>query len=832
MTTALKRELSTQEQAILEGKKSLQEGMSERIERMHEAVRRHGAPALQLGRALLFTESFKETEGKPLVLRWATALKHIAENIEVTILPGELIVGRPHNFFGTCVIAFPELDGSGLLGAIEAFDQLKGKTGYVHFSDESKKAIREVLVPYWKDRDYVTAYVKSLPEETRFVHFGPDPNNIDHQMGVLQASAALRSSSNFVPDYEKILKLGCKGIRDDVKTRLEEITNPNDYAKKVSFLEAVLLVCDAMVIYANRYARLAKDLAAKEADATRKKELEEIAAVCESVPENPARTFRESLQVQWFVQLWTKMEQSLGSGTQSGRMDQYLFPYFEKDVKDGRLTKEAAIELLQCVWINMEQLLPTFLSRTAAASTEGFAHFELVVVGGLTREGLDATNDLSYAILESGRPMQSSYPEFAVRVHANTPDKLLHLAVEAVKDGKGTPKFLNDEAIIPFYNDMGVPMSECMNYAPSSCADTRIVNVEDGISGGDMINIPAVLELTLRDGKIKALKDLQLGLNTGDPRNFQTYEDLWAAFRKQLYHLLKHQMIQQRFAGMAEPRYLACPVASMLFSPSIEAGMDMHQQEEDIPGTICLNYLESVGKSTVIDSFAAIKHLIYDTKKLSWDQLLNALEKNWDGDEAIRQMCLNAPKHGNGIEWVDAIGWELENLFCEYSYENPKANGQHWPLRAVPVTAHVPLGKIVSATPNGRHVHEFLSEGVSASHGADTKGPTVAFGSISRARASNWGGLNGPGLMNMKFAPGNVAGEQGTRRLMQMIRAWCNLKLWHVQFNILNKETLIAAQKDPEKYRDLVVRIAGYSAYFVDLTPMQQAEIIARTEQN
>lgn len=797
---------------------------------MHDAIRSRGAPTLQLERALLFTESFKTTEGQPLVLRWAMALKHIAEKLEVAILPGELIVGRPHNFLGTCVIAFPEVDGSVLGDCVEVFEELKGQRGYVIFSEENKKAIRDVLVPYWKERDYLTAFASALPEETRFVIYGPDRKNTSLQMGLIQASAAMRSSSNFVPDYEKILKLGCKGIRAEAQTRLEKLTNPNECVK-AAFFQAVTVVCDAMTIWAKRYSKLATELAGKENDASRKKELEEIAAVCDWVPENPARTFREALQVNWFVQLWTKMEQSLGSGTQSGRMDQYLYPYYKKDVAEGRLTDETAKELLQCVWIQMEQLLPTFLTKTAAAQTEGFAHFELVVVGGQTSEGLDATNELSYLILESGRPMRSTYPEFAVRIHANTPEKFLHLAAEAVKDGKGIPKFLNDEAIVPFYVDLGVPMREALDYTPSSCADTRVIHREDGISGGCMLNIAAALELALRDGKLKVWKNLQLGLKTGDPRNFKTYEEFWGAFKAQLYHLIRHQMIQQRYAGMLEPRYLACPVASMLFGPSIEAGMDMHQQEEDIPGTIDLNYMETLAKATAIDSLAAIKHLVYETKKLSWDQLLDAMEKNWEGNEAIRQMCLNAPKYGNGIEWVDDIGRQIENAFCEYSYENPKANGQRWPLRQVPVTAHVPMGKVISATPNGRFANEFLSEGVSASHGADTKGPTVAFGSIARARAANWGGLNGPALINMKFAPGNVAGPEGTRRLMQIIRTWCNLKLWHVQFNIINKETLLEAQKQPEKYRDLVVRIAGYSAYFVDLSPMQQSEIIARTEE-
>jgi pyruvate-formate lyase len=295
--------LSTQEQAIQSGKKTLHDGLNPRIVRMHDAVRGHGAPVLQLARALLFTESFKKTEGQPTALRWATALKHLAENIEVAILPDELIVGRPHNFFGACVIAFPEVDGCLLSESVEVFEEMTGKPGYIIYSDEDKKAIRDVIAPYWAERCYLTAFARSLPEETRFVIFGPDRKNISHQLGLLQASAALRSSSNFCADYEKILRLGCRGIRSDAQARLEKMTNPNEYARKAPFLQAVIMVCDAMAIFARRYSKLATELAAKEFDAARKKEFEEIAAVCDWVPENPARTFREALQVNWFVQL-------------------------------------------------------------------------------------------------------------------------------------------------------------------------------------------------------------------------------------------------------------------------------------------------------------------------------------------------------------------------------------------------------------------------------------------------------------------------------------------------------------------------------------------------
>jgi formate C-acetyltransferase len=269
----------------------------------------------------------------------------------------------------------------------------------------------------------------------------------------------------------------------------------------------------------------------------------------------------------------------------------------------------------------------------------------------------------------------------------------------------------------------------------------------------------------------------------------------------------------------------------MLHDLAMEHCRDLHSHGDYIPGAIDHSCFEAIGKATAIDSLAAVKHLIFDTKRLTWDQLLEAIEANWEGHEAIRQMCLNAPKYGNGIEWVDQIGWEIEHFILEYLHQHPKPHDQCFLLRQIPVTFHVPLGKVTWATPNGRPANEYLAEGISASHGMDVKGPTVALTSIARARDLSYREKGGD-LINLKFSPANVAGEEGTRRLMQIIRTWSELKHWHVQFNIINKETLLAAQKDPDKYRNLIVRIAGYSAYFVDLSPMQQAEIIARTEEH
>ena len=280
-----------------------------------------------------------------------------------------------------------------------------------------------------------------------------------------------------------------------------------------------------------------------------------------------------------------------------------------------------------------------------------------------------------------------------------------------------------------------------------------------------------------------------------------------------------------------KPNYFAAPATSMLHDLAMAECRDLHSHGDYIPGAIDHGCFEAIGKATAIDSLAAVKHLIFDTKKLTWGQFLTAIESNWEGHEAIRQMCLNAPKYGNGVEWVDAIGFEIERFVLGFLHKHPKPHDQAFLLRQIPITFHVPMGKVTWATPNGRKANEYLSEGISASHGMDVKGPTVALASMARARNLSYREKGGD-LINLKFSPANVAGEEGTRRLMQLVRTWCDLKHWHIQFNILNRETLLAAQKDPEKYRNLIVRIAGYSAYFVDLSPAQQAEIIARTEES
>lgn len=830
--------LSAQEAALASGRKRISGKMSERVARLFGAIRGYGAPRLTLDRALLFTESFKTTENQPMVLRWAKALKHLAENLPVTIFPDELIVGRPNTWLGCYGLVYPELDGSQLKEALAVFRSDEVRSGQdnlpsraVAVSDEDASAIENVLFPYWNGRDFTPHFIGALPEETRHLIFGPDRNNISQQTGMLLCTGVWRSTMHWVPDYTKIINRGCKSLREEARAKLAALVHPHDLVEKAAFLEAGIIACDAMTAWAQRYAKLASEMAAAERDDQRRRELIEIAETCTRVPEYPARNLREALQAQWFTQMFLRIEQNIGGQPCMGRMDQYLYSYYMKDVADGRLTPESAQELLQCVWLNMWQSLEVRMTPMAAASTEGFAHFGPVTLGGQTAEGLDATNELSYVILESTRSLPCSYPELTVRIHANTPDRWLHAVSEAIKDGTGRPKVINDEIIVPFYLANGATMAEALDFNAAGCAESELPNRETHLTACTATNLGAVLEMTLRDGRSKVWGDIQFGLKTGDPRQFKTFDALMQAFRAQLEHLTKNVMMQQAVANKLKPRFFASPMTSMLHDLALKECMDLHRHGEGIPGAIDLSYLETVGKGTVADSLAAIKHLIYDTRQLAWDDLIDALEANWKDKEATRQMCLNAPKYGNGIEWVDNIARNIEQVQVEYAHAHSKRPGPNYIQRAVPVTAHVPLGRVLGATPNGRPAHEFLSEGVSPSHGMDVKGPTVTLRSIARAHVTGFKEKGGGDLINMKFAPATVAGEEGTRRLMALIRSWCKLKLWHLQFNIINRQTLLAAQKEPEKYRDLIVRIAGYSAYFVDLSPMQQAEIIARTEE-
>jgi formate C-acetyltransferase len=779
-------------------------------------------PRVDIERARYFTESMRATEGQALVLRWAKAMAHIVANITVYIDDRQLIAGRV-GCQGRYGILYPELDGDFLGQAVETLPTRQGSPATI--TPEDARVVIEEIAPYWQGKTFHEDLNKALPPDVHKLTYD-DPEGLFSRY-VVNETASFRSSIQWVHDYAKVLNRGFASLRKEAQDKLNALDplSPTDNVEKRQFLEAMIITCDAIVLWSHRHAELAAKLAKKEPDAARKAELKKLAEICRRVPEHPARTFHEAVQAQWLTQMFSRLEQKTGTIISNGRMDQYLYPFYARDKAEGRLTDEQALELLECMWVGMAQFIDMYISPTGGAFNEGYAHWEAVTIGGQTPDGRDATNDLSYLFLKSKREFPLHYPDLAARIHARAPERFLWEVAETIKEGTGFPKLINDEEVVPLYVSKGATFEEAYDYAVSGCSEARMPNRDTYTSGGAYINFAAALEMVLYNGRMQKYGDRPLGLETGDPRGFKTWDELWKAYVAQHRLFLKTAFYQQHVIINLRAQHFAWPMGSLLHDLCMKHMVDLHTPQ--VPEGVNLGYFEYIGYGTVVDSLAAMKKLIFEDRKLSMDELIEALETNFEGREDVRQMLKSAPCYGNNDEYADSIAKDIDLISLEYAHKYSPELGMHNDVRYVPFTSHVPFGKVVSATPNGRKAWTPLSDGSSASHGADVHGPTAVL-------LSNYASKN-PGyreraarLLNIKFTPKCLAGEDGTAKLVSFIRAFCDLKLWHVQFNVINKETLLAAQRDPEKYRSLLVRIAGYSAYFVDLSPDLQNDLIAR----
>ncbi len=779
-------------------------------------------PRIDVERALYFTESMSRTEGQPLVLRWAKAMRHIAENITVYIDDHQLLAGRA-GAQGRYGILYPELDGDFLDIAVK---ELPNRTESPFFiSEENARIVVERIAPYWKGKTYHEALNRALPEDTHKLTYD-DPEGLNSRF-IVNETSSFRSALQWVHDYEKVLKRGFGGLRREAQERLEALDpfSPLDNTEKKPFLEAMVIVCDAIICWANRHADLAEEMAARESDPRRREELALIAANCRRVPEHPARTFHEAVQSQWFTQMFSRLEQKTGTIISNGRMDQYFYPYYRRDVEAGILDDDKAIELIELMYVGMAQFIDLYISPTGGAFNEGYAHWEAVTIGGQTPDGLDATNELTYLFLRSKREFPHHYPDLAARIHARAPERYLWEVAETIKEGSGFPKLINDEEVIPLHLAKGAAFEEIFDYAVSGCSEIRMPNRDTYTSGCAYINFAAALETTLYNGKMLKYGDEQLSIRTGDPLEFDNWEQFFNAFTAQQINFIKHAFIQQYHIIRLRHRHFAAPMASVLHDLCTKYCLDLHTP--DIPEGIDLGYFECIGFGTVVDSLSAVKKLVFEEKKLTMAELLEALRSNFKGHEDIRAMLRNVPCYGNNDPYADTIARAVDKASLDFTRKYARELGVHLDLRYVPFTSHVPFGKVVSATPNGRYAYTPLSDGSSASQGADRNGPTAVLLSNYATKNYNYR-ERAARLLNIKFTPKCVEGEAGTRKLVDFIRTFCDLKLWHIQFNVINTETLKAAQKDPDKYRGLIVRIAGYSAYFCDLSKDLQDDLIAR----
>lgn len=782
-------------------------------------------PAIDVERGLYFTESMKQTEGEMLVLRWAKALKHIAEKITVYIDDDTLIVGRGGKP-GRYGLVYPELDGNIMDVTIK--DVGERKESAFDITEDDCRIIMEEICPYWKDKAFWDDLVKALPEETLRLTY--DPENLVQSRHILDELTTYRSSINWVPDYGKALRRGFKSLKEEAQAALAALDpmNVRDTMEKKPFLEAMVIVCDAIVLWAKRHGTKAEELAAAEKDPIRKQELLDIAKRCYWVPENPARNFREAVQCQWFVQMFSRLEQKTGAIVSNGRMDQYLYPYYQADKAAGILTDGQAMEVLECLWVMMAQFTDLCFSPNGASQQEGWAHWEAVTIGGQTSEGMDATNDLSYLFLRSKRELPLNYPDLAARIHARSPQRFLKEVALTIQEGSGYPKLFNDEEIVLNLVAQGAPIAEALDYSASGCAEVRMPNRDTFTCGHPYLNLVSCVEMTLYNGRTLMTGDEQIGLLTGDPCQFIAWEDFWNAYEAQLTNLLKHAFVQMYNIMKLRPAHFACPLNSVLHDLCMASAVDLHQNH--IPGGVDIGFIDVIGYATAADSLAAVKKLVYDEQILTMAEVIEALRCNFQGKEVIRQMMMNSPKYGNDDPYVDSIAKRITSVYLEFARVHSLELGIHLDPRMVPVTGHVSLGKRVGATPNGRVAGFPLSDGASASHGGDVNGPTAVLLSNAASKLFSYQ-ERGSRLINIKFTPSCVAGEEGAEKLVAFIRTWCDLKLWFVQFNVINKETLIAAKENPDAYRNLIVRVAGYSAYFTELSPDLQDDIIARTQQ-
>ncbi|MBQ9407219.1 MAG: glycyl radical protein [Desulfovibrio sp.] len=795
-------------------------------ERVYKILERNQftLPHVDVERAKYFTESMRQTEGELLTLRWAKALKNVAEKITVWITPDQLLAGRVGKL-GRYGILYPEIDGDFYREVLADLEHRDNSPFQI--SKEDIKVVMEDIAPYWEGKTYHEHLNKALPKEIRNVTY-VDERGLKSKF-VVSETSSYRSALQWVPDYEKVIKRGFLDIQNEARERLSrlDLNNSVDLWEKKPFLDAMVIVCDAIMIWAKRHADLARDMAAKEEDAKRKAELLQIAEICDRVPALPARNFREAVQCQWFVQMFSRIEQKASAIISNGRMDQYLYPYYKKDLEEGRLTRDEAKELLECMWVDMAQFIDLYINPTGVEFQEGYAHWEAVTIGGQTPEGMDATNDLTYLFLESKREFPLNYPDLAARIHSRSPERFLREVALTIKDGSGFPKLINDEEVV-FLNALkGCPVREALDYAVSGCTETRMPNRDTYTSGCVYVNFATALEMTLYNGRMLHYGDELVGVETGDPTQFKTWEDFYAAYKAQHLNLLRKAFQQQHVVDKLRPQHFAAPLSSVLHNLCMENCLDLHT--EKIPGGVDYSYFEFLGYGTVVDSLAAVKKLVYEDKRLSMQEVLDACKADFKGYEPVREMLRKAPRYGNDDAYADSIAKDVDRITQIEAEKSTKERGVHVDVRYVPITSHVPFGKVISAMPNGRHAWTALSDGSSASHGADENGPTAVL--LSNYKSKNYDMINRASrLLNIKLSPKSVEGDEGTQKIVNLIRTWCDLKLWHVQFNIVNKQTLLNAQKEPDNYRNLLVRIAGYSAYFCDLSRDLQNDIIDRTE--
>jgi len=768
-------------------------------------------PSIDIENARILTESFMQTEGEPVVVRKAKAFKEQCQRKTLSIWDDELIVGcigsRMRGGILCPDVCWPILDNE--LDTISTRPQ-----DPFTITEDDKRVFTNIVKPYWKGKSAYEAWQARIPD---------DIAQLRHASVVYLERRLVRGPGELTANYEWVIKSGINGIRKRIEEKLASLdaATPEGY-DKITYLKALLIVCDGIVTISKRYAQLAERIAGEEKNPRRKAELEKIAKICEWVPANPARTFGEALQSLYFYHICILMEQNAASYN-LGRMDQYLYPYYKKDIEEGLITKEQAQELLDCLWVKLSESC-LFQDERTARYAAGYMMFQNACCGGITSSGEDAVNELSYMMLQATMDVRLYQPSLSVRYNkGKNPDSFLRKTVELVALGTGFPPIHNDEVGIKMMLGKGVTLEEAYNWNPCGCVETNLMGKLRNWTDVADINLGSIVEFALLNGQQRLTKS-HLAPQTGDPKKFETFAEFKAAVKTHLAYLIRKVVEANQVLETIACEQRPVPVVSLSFEDCIERARDYEWGGAKYNMG---NGIIMVGVADIINSLAAVKKLIYEDKKLSWDELLEALDNDFEGYEQVRQMCLEAPKYGNDIPEVDEIATEIFQFEAE---EVGKYRGKHGRMTSgmLPVTSHIPSGLVVGALPSGRKAWTPLTDGLSPTGGTDVSGPTAILKSVAKIdHARHVSGT----LLNMKLDPSLLKDERGMKNLMSLLKSMCDLGVYHIQFNVISPETLREAQKEPEKYRNLLVRVAGYSAYFVELDKIVQDEIIARTTQ-
>lgn len=769
-------------------------------------------PALCTERGRLITESYRQTEAEWPVLRKAKALALILGKMSVSIGDLELIVGNATSKRrGSAIL--PELTAQWLL---EGMGELSDRP-YDRFApvgEKEKTELRELL-PYWQGKALSDMWWKRMPAEKQgFLFNGVMGGTVmcvnGHYMGHLAV------------DFEKVLTKGLKGIKGEIEQTLGklDLADPVDYEKH-AFLQAAWITMDAVPRFAQRYAQLAEAMAEKEPRSTRKAELRKIAEVCQRVPEHPARSFHEALQSMCFVWIVLMLE-GWGYGLSFGRVDQYLYPLYQRDIAAGTLTAEEAEALICLLYIKANSTV-TVTDAMAASVFGGFPQTVNMILGGLTPDGNDAVNPLSYLFLGADKKVGLSENDLVIRIHNKNPKEWVEKACEVAKTLRGKLKFMSDETCIQQLINDGHPVEWARDYIITGCNSPSIPGRSFDLPGG-MFNLPLMLELALNDGKAR-LSGQQIGPHTGDARQFRTYEDVWNAYKKQVEAIVPNAVLYRNSDRVLYAEHAPTPFTSSLFEGPLQKGRDI-AAGGTAPYARCA--ISFSGAPDVGDALAAVKKAVFEDNKITMDQLLTALDKDFEGEEAVLHVLRGCPKFGNDDDYVDSIVNDVLMHGRDLVVKHKGAYGTTFNVAASAVTANVALGMAVGALPDGRKAGEPLSEGGLSPHqGRNVSGPVASF--RSAAKIDNVKLTNGS-VFNMRFSPGALKDAASISKLASMVRVFLETGGFFVQFNIVDTATLRAAQREPEKYKDLLVRVATYSSYFVELSPLLQEDVIGRME--